>query len=810
VGVDPRPGDIAQARALAAKKKRERESVSPVRGENAAEKARTPVVQAAREVVDSVVAGAPAASSAERLRRLALSHSEKRDVESYSRARSTQAQDAAFGKLKRDTAAFALDYGTAPVNAYLLGHPNLRTGLRQTKDWVGSVPEILQNPGTSKREKLEAVGDAALVGGGLNFLPGRGRSPKSADKAADKATPAGAERVMEALPKVQRLRREQDKLASAERGKRAAAAERALREGGDEGYALALSELKGELPKLKHGALEDFDEAAATKLFKSIREHADLRTFEKISTETALRKLLEGKVITRSENVLLARAFGDDLATKIVESMPFWRKAADAGVNVINVPRAIMASYDVSAPFRQGLVLGARHPVMGASELRPMFKALRSKGAYDDIMDEIASRSSFPTMQKSGLQLTDLQGLSTREEAFITNYAERIPLVGIGVRGSSRAYTAFLNKFRADAFDNYLRMADEQGLDIDDPYLLKSIANWVNTASGRGTIKSLEGAMPALTTVLFSPRLMWSRLQLLNPAYYAQLHPFARKQALRGMGQLLGAVSMTLWMAKMAGAEVGLDPRNTDFGKIKVNNTRVDISGGLQSYLVNAYRLVKGETVSSTTGEVRKLEGGFGKPSRWSIFGDFLENKTAPVFGHGIDWAKNENFQGDPFDPVRDTGKLFVPLGAQNAYEGYKEGGVVPAAMSAGLGGIGFGVQTYEWKPPKGVKKAYDEALKDIDAGVRAGELTKEDAKILRAAARSDYETAVRRRLLDGKNLSEAELERQLVIDDSIREGDSLQDINSFLQASGFPPATAAEVDATERELLRLDVQVGK
>jgi hypothetical protein len=352
-------------------------------------------------------------------------------------------------------------------------------------------------------------------------------------------------------------------------------------------------------------------------------------------------------------------------------------------------------------------VLGARHPRMFAREWGTMLKSFKSEKAYEDVMDEIASRPSFETMQKAKLQLTDLENMTTREEGFMSNLAEEIPGIGRGVRASGRAYTAFLNKFRADAFDNYMQIAEKQGLDIEDPQVLKSIASWVNHATGRGSAKSVEGAMAPLNALFFSPRLIMSRVQLLNPAYYAKLDPFARKQALQGMGQLLGAVSLTLYMAKMMGAEVGLDPRSADFAKIKLGNTRIDIAGGFQQYLVNGWRVATGETVNSETGEVRQLEGGFGKPSRYDIIGSFGENKLAPIPGYGVDWAKNENFAGDSFNPLKETARLFVPLGAENAYEGFKASPKAGVA-SLGLGSIGFGVQTYNMDP----KKAADQKKK--------------------------------------------------------------------------------------------------
>lgn len=783
MGLNPRPGDIAQARAIAAQKRRER----TVFGENAAEKARTPVVQAARETVDQIIQGdVRSTPAAERLRKLGLSHAEKADVESYSRARSKQSlrdndfQEQAAGFLIGPDLAKLLPGGTPAREASLKGV---------------ALDAALLAPGS-------------LIGRPLGF--GFRGAKKAVGTTAKAAPPAGAEKLIESLPEAKRLRRQQEAGYSAERGKRAAKAEQAMQIGGEEGYRAALSELKGELPKLKFGALEQFDQAAADELFSHVQKHPDLRPFEKINTQTALKKVLDGSVPTRSEIRLLERTFGAEVAGQIRDSITFWRKAKNLGFSLINVPRSIRASYDLSAPFRQGLVLGARHPRIFSREFAPMLKSFRSESAYEDVMDDIASRATFPTMQKAKLQLTDLEGLSTREEAFMSNLAEQIPVIGRGVRASGRAYTAFLNKFRADAFDNYLRMAEDQGLDITDQKLVKDIARWVNHATGRGSVKSLEGAMVPLNALLFSPRLIASRLQLLNPAFYATLDPFARKQALRGMAQMLGGISLTLWLAKQAGAEVGLDPRSSDFGKIKVGDTRVDVAGGFQQYLVAASRFVKGESMSSTTGAVTTLEGGFAKPSRADILANFAENKLAPVPTYAVDFAKNENFAGDEFDPLKEGARAFTPLGLENAYEGFNVGGPGAGVTSLGLGSIGFGVQTYQAKPPKAATKDYKEALKTIAQDVQKGNITEADAKEFRALARARYEQEWRARQLEARGLKDEQLNRQLVIDDGIRQDRPLATINDFLAATGYPPTTTEEIEKTERELLRLDVQVGK
>lgn len=609
----------------------------------------------------------------------------------------------------------AQDYALAPAGLLLFGDPNLKRGFADTRELAQSGLDILMDPKASRREKLEAAGNTAAIGGALNFLPGRKPKLPAVEKAA---RPAGADDIVETLPEARKLRRQQEAGYSAERGKRAAKAKTAMEIGGEQGYRAALAELKGELPKLKMGdGLRDFDQAAADELFTHIQKAEGFRPFEKVRTQGALRKVLDGQVPTKSEIVLLDRAFGPDLASQVAESVGWWRKAKNVGLSVINIPRSLQASFDLSAPFRQGLVLGARHPRTFAREFGPMLKAFKSERAYEDVMTEIGERPTFSAMQKAKLALTDLEGsMESREDYFNSQIAET--LTGgkhSPVRMSGRAYTAFLNKFRADVFDDYLRMAEDAGLDTDDPHLLKSVATFINTATGRGSIKKLEPSMTTLTAVFFSPRLIASRLQFFNPGYYspvdpfsANMHPFARAQARRGAAQLLGGISLTLYLAKMAGAEVELDTRSADFGKIKVGDTRIDITGGHQGYVVNGARQLRGETKSSSTGEVKKLEGGFGKRSRAAVEWDFFKNKLAPAARYVVGQQEDQNFDREPFDPVKEAYRSLIPIGASGTVAAYKQGGPALAALTGGLSGIGFGVLTYDddKKPSKSSRRS--------------------------------------------------------------------------------------------------------
>lgn len=383
-----------------------------------------------------------------------------------------------------------------------------------------------------------------------------------------------------------------------------------------------------------------------------------------------------------------------------------------------------MSSGDVSAPFRQALVAGTRHPVMFFQNFGPMVKAFGSERVYHGIMDEIASRPSFQKMNDSGLSLTELGPMTQREEQFVSNLAERINLrnvphlgrvtgakyaTGPGdlVRASGRAYTGFLNKMRADYFDLMLKDAEREGRSTNDKELLADISNFVNSATGRGDLGMLREHAVTLNSVFFSPRLLASRLNFLNPVYYAKLDPFVRKEALKAAFSLVGTLGAVLELAKLGGAEVNDDPRNADFAKIKVGATRIDIAGGFQQPIRLIAQLESGKIVSSTTGKTLSLgPQGPGKLSRKDIIQRFLEQKLAPSPSFVNDMFKGTDFADKPFSWKTATVQRMIPLLAQDAADLYHDTNSLPAALGGyALGAFGVGIQTYGDQPTKSKTK---------------------------------------------------------------------------------------------------------
>lgn len=444
-------------------------------------------------------------------------------------------------------------------------------------------------------------------------------------------------------------------------------------------------------------------------------------------------KSLDGKIEnaapTDAQINLLRKHFGNEVADAVKEKVDstatFRSKALAAAGEVAAVPKSVMASLDLSATLRQGGVLATRFPKEAAAAAVEQVKYFASKDHFEAAMKAIEDDPYFEQAQKSGLALTGVESLEQPEEQFVGKIVNKVP----GIAGSDRAYSGFLTKLRFDTFKNIVDTYAAKGHELGGKEL-EDVSKFINTASGRGDLgKFLEGHSTTLSTALFSPKLWKSRLDMLNPVYYAKLSGPARKYALQSAASFASTAAVVLGLAKLAGAEVSTDPTSSDFGKIKVGNTRYDVLGGFQQNLVFAARELTGETTSSTTGKQTKFAPGIqdiGNPNatppdkgpyvgnRLSVAASLVGNKLNPLISAGQHILSGKGIGGQPVNPIAELANLVVPLGASNTVQTADDahdlslsdpGGSAKALGEAALKNIpdvfGVSTQTYGDIPTK-------------------------------------------------------------------------------------------------------------
>jgi hypothetical protein len=507
-------------------------------------------------------------------------------------------------------------------------------------------------------------------------------------------------KLINVLKEAKPVRKAQETLYSVEKGKRMAKALAVgAKETGEAGFQAELGQLKGELPKVSfesiRGALEQVD---IDNLFNMVKDSSTLDDWDKIAARKGLGKLFGefgGGVPTRGELDLLNKVFPKELTEELLSKRPFSEKLSEGITQVLNIPRSIMTSFDLSAPGRQGWFLAPSNLKKWFGAFDDMFKSFGSEKAFKELQEEIASRPTYGLMKESKLPLTEMgTALSTREEVFMANWAEKIPIIGKVVRASGRAYTGFLNKFRADIFDDMVSKAIATGrnpnTDID---LAKQIADFIGSGTGRGFLGKFEGAAVMLNTTLFSPRWIASRIHFLDPRTYINSDPFIRKETLKSVLAFTSMIMTTLGISKLAGAKVESNSNNADWGKIKIGNTRIDMMAGFQQYFRAASQLWSGKYVSSTTGKEITLGEGYKPLTRYDILLKQVEAKEAPIFSFITDWLKQQDYEGKPFNITNEVAQRFIPIAIGDLIDLVKED---PKLFPIGaLGIFGIGVQTY-------------------------------------------------------------------------------------------------------------------
>lgn len=427
-----------------------------------------------------------------------------------------------------------------------------------------------------------------------------------------------------------------------------------------------------------------------------------------------------------------------------METEPLLQKLNRSILSAFNLPKGLIASIDVSAPFRQGIIfMMTQNPLKSAQQLKQMFGFWASPKNYDKWLNELKSSEYYPLIKESGLYISEQNGkLSAMEEVFANNLGNKIPILGqsykiggkkIGgldlYKRSEAAYSGFLNNLRVQSFMEGVELLKQNGYTLsNNKEAFKDWANYVNSATGRGNMDPKLALK--LGPLFFSPRLIKARLEQigisdalslvgLSDGFYMKMSPPVRAMALKRISSFLAVTSTMIGLAALYynnddddETSVELDPRSSDFAKIRFGNTRIDITGGFITFLRAYSQAISGKTKNLQTKQIENLNEGYGKKTRFDVLKDFYSNKLSPFAKKVYDYTAISDEERERRNLEEETQEtkfnelgipvwvqdLTIPLWMRDVEPIMKEQGTGTGMFLIGISLLGEGVQYFEPK----------------------------------------------------------------------------------------------------------------
>ena len=626
----------------------------------------------------------------------------------------------------------------------------------------------------------------------------------SAPTVKDEAWDAETQKHIDQLNENKSKLKDQDKARKQETGARAAAGEAAYKAagGGEAGMRAKMAAQKGEKTKANIEPVEASDEYKNTIL--NDIEQGDKLFWEKTNTQNAFRKMwgdldapMQNHDIKKIQDYYNSKkeGLGDDVAELLKEN-----KGTQEDFNLIEqiagAPRTAMTIADFSAP-RQMAVAFARHPLVTSKNYLKSFSQTFSSKKFEAATEDMANAvdqngKNYSEFMDSvmNLHLPNVAEKASEEAMSSAQLLAKVPFYGRVVDASNRGMSSALAHTRFELAKNFIDAAG--GIDnVTKTFSKEELADLgevLNTITGRGGKKGgfVDKNASILSNTLFSGRLWASRLNMLNPVWYTRLSAPARKEALSSLvafSALLGGTLTAINAAHFPGVEVGMDPHSADFGKVKIGNTRYDISGGFVQYPRIISQMIDNKKVSSTSGAEKDVTAG-------DVIGGFAEGKLNPLLA--LAWTISNTLPGDDGNPLnrkdefgndvniaQKAGEMAAPLNVSGMVETSNDvGDPILGTLMNIPSFFGAGVQTYGTTPSNLAGNTAAAAGKNIEKEVakRDADATKRKEEFKKTLSKEDKQ-------LIGK--SEADLNRlkkdgiidQAKVDDILRKNKTLESV---------------------------------
>lgn len=329
---------------------------------------------------------------------------------------------------------------------------------------------------------------------------------------------------------------------------------------------------------------------------------------------------------------------------------------------ILGAAKGLVASFTSHAPLKHGFFALFENPKNWAKNYVTQYSDAVKQIAGKDVMSAIKAEGYSRENARNGLYAKWIPGeLEKSNEEFHSGLVEKIPILGSRFyKASKTMFDGFNLKMRMDLVDHYVNVVKKMGLDPHDPETAKAWGKLAIDQTGGKTTNpdSLAG------NFLFSQRLLKSEMNNLTLHLFDKTATKAVKvQAAKTLAKVVAGVATVMVTANhLSKGSAEYDPRSSNFGKIKVGDTRFDISGGYSSLIALASRIAERSTKSSSTGAVSPIGSGFGQTSVQTLLGDFLSGRASPAGQIVADYANGKTFTGKKPTVKTEAGTAVTPI----------------------------------------------------------------------------------------------------------------------------------------------------
>ncbi len=369
------------------------------------------------------------------------------------------------------------------------------------------------------------------------------------------------------------------------------------------------------------------------------------------------------------------------------------KKALDFGSKLISTSKAVKAGIDDSVTFVQ---LGMAVLANPKSALKAKIEAIKdiNNNRFKRQLAALHQSPYWNTIQSSGLDITEPKSLTKEnvEELYSGNLLDQ-PIKGVNLWTYTggifeRIFTSMGNNLRLNMFMKRMEYLQNQGMTFDShPKEYKDAARVINEMTGRGKVNPhLQAAMPAISPIIWAPRMLSSTLNTLGlndiaygitgkKGYYRSLTREQQKYAGAQMAKGLGMGIAVMTALGVAGWSVDTDPESSTFGNVKHGTTSYNVFGRYAGLAKALVQVVMGKKKTSYGETDLDAKGGRGQ-----VVGKFLRGKMTPFSGEAYDYIFNSqqnSFTKQPINLQSIPNDLITPISVNDLKNGLQQDGSI-------------------------------------------------------------------------------------------------------------------------------------